>query len=92
MKFVCFIRGKSAPTTHFFMQRACVTTRYNMFCSKFCSSWLEVVACSQGKLRCKRLETVVRQEGSKWVEGSGNLQKNKNIVTNYACFCQTTVL
>jgi len=36
--------------------------------------------------------TAVRQEGSKWVEGNGNLQKKQKIVTNYACFCQTTML
>ena len=38
-------------------ERACFSTRCNIFCSKFCSSWLEVVACSQGKLRCKCLES-----------------------------------
>jgi len=26
MKCVCLTRGKSSPTTHFLMQRACVTT------------------------------------------------------------------
>jgi len=30
-----------------------------------------------------------RQEGSKWVEGN---ETYKKIVTNYACFCQTTML
>ena len=30
---------------------------FQNFCTKFWSSWLEVVACSQGKLRCKRLES-----------------------------------
>ena len=38
-------------------ERACYSTRYNFVCSKFCSSWLEVVACSHGKLRCKCLES-----------------------------------
>jgi len=48
-KFVCLLRGQSALRPTFLCNEwACVSTRYNIFCSKFCSSWLEVVACSQG--------------------------------------------
>ena len=36
--------------------------------------------------------TAVRHGSSKKVEGNENLQKNKKIVANYACFCQTTML
>jgi len=57
MNFVCLIKGKSISMTNFLIKRACITTLYNNFCSKFCSSCLEVVACSQGKLRCKHLES-----------------------------------